>query len=171
MRSLGLGVVLQVVGELRQHRVEGQPRPVGRVGADLGEPGDQLGGDPAGHRVVEARRRPPRRPLLQHLGDRVRVLEQPPVQLVEGQVDDALVHAVAHHLGQQPAGQRRDRLLAEPRDQRLGDQVGDVLVAHLAQPDRGDLRDLVDDPAYVRGVGQPGSDALARSPPTRRVRG
>ena len=72
-----------------------------------------------------------------------------PVQLVHGEVDQAVVQVVAHDLGEQAAGQRRDRLLAEARDERLGDEVGDVLVADLAQPDRGDLGDLVDHPAHV----------------------
>ena len=49
----------EVVGELVQHRVEGDPRPVLRVVADVGDPTDELEVDAAGDRLVEPRGRPP----------------------------------------------------------------------------------------------------------------
>ena len=41
-----------------------------------------------GDRLVEPRRRPPGRALAEHLGERVGVLHQPAVQLLQGQVDE-----------------------------------------------------------------------------------
>ncbi len=98
------------------------------------------------------------RPLRQHLGEGHPVDAQPAVQLVERQVDQAVVQVVGHHLREQPAEQGRDGLLAEARDQRRADEVLDVVVAHLAQAEDGDLGDLVDDAAYVRGIVQPLAD-------------
>ena len=56
--------------------------------------------------LVEPRRRPPRRTLAEHLDERVGVVDQPAVQLVEGEVDHAVVQVVAHHLREQAAEQR-----------------------------------------------------------------
>ncbi len=77
------------------------------------------------------------------------MLDQPAVQLVDRQVHEVVVDVVAHDLGEQGSDQGREWLLAEARDQRVGDEVGDVLVAHLAQPDGRDLRHLVDHATYV----------------------
>ena len=80
------------------------------------------------------------------------------MQLIEHEVDHAVMDAVAHGLGQQPAHERRDGFLTEPRDQGLTHQVADVLVADLAEPDRRDLGHLVDHPVYVGRLGQPPAD-------------
>jgi hypothetical protein len=128
--------------------------------ADVGDPAHRLGVDLGGHRLVEPGRRPPRRSLAQHLGKRLGVVHEPPVQLLERQVDDPVVEVVADHLDHERPEQRGDRLLPEPRHQHRLDELGDVVVADLGQPDPGDLGDLVDDPACVVGPGQPGPHPL-----------
>ena len=81
------------------------------------------------------------------------VAEEPPVQLLQGQVDDAVVQVVADHLDDEGAEQRRDRLLAEPRHEHRLHEVGDVLVLDLAERDRGHVGDLVD---HLAGVARAG---------------
>ena len=67
---------------------------------------DEMAVRPAGHGVVEPRRRPPRRPLLEDLGEGVGVLHQPRPDLVDDQVDQRAVEVVADHLVEQGAQQR-----------------------------------------------------------------
>ncbi len=148
-RSRVPGSSMQVAGQLGQHRVERRPGPVPRVVADVGHPPHQLEVDARDDPLVDALGRPPRRPLAEHVRDGVRVVHQPPVQLVEHQVDEAVVQVVAHRLGEQVAQQRRDRLLAEPREERVLDEAAHVLVAHLVQPGGHDLGGLVDHAARV----------------------
>ena len=114
--------------------------------------------DPGDHRVVEPRRRPPRRPLADDLGDRVRVLHQPVVQLDEGQVDQPVVQVVAHGLLEQAAEQRGDRLLVEARHQGVADQPLDVVVADPVERDHSDVGGLVDGASRVAGYGEPLAD-------------
>ncbi len=128
------------------------------VVADVRDPVDQLGVDPAGHRFVEPGRCPPRCPLADHLGHRVRVLHQPAVQLLDGEVDQPVLQVVMEGLGEQPTEQRRDRLLAEPWGEGVAHQRLDVVVAHLGEGDGRHLRHLVDDAPRVGRLGEPDSD-------------
>jgi hypothetical protein len=91
-----------------------------------------------------------------HLLHRLGVVAQPVVQLGQGQVDQPVVQVVAQRLIEEPTQERRDRLLPEARHQCVVDQRGDVLVAHLAQGQHGQLSDLVDHATRVVLVGQPG---------------
>ncbi len=77
------------------------------------------------------------------------------MQLGQSQVDQTVVQVVAQRLGQQTAEQRRDRLLPEPWRHRVAYQALDVLVAHLAERDRSDLRHLVDHPLRMGRFGEP----------------
>ncbi len=142
----------------REHRVQRGPGVVVGVVADVLDPAHRLDVDALGDGLVEPRRCPPGGPLAEHLHEGVRVVHQPPVHLVEAQVDHAVVEVVAHHLGEQGPEQRRDGFLAEARHEGVGHQVGDVLVADLAEGDRGDVGDLVDDAPGVGGVGEPVPD-------------
>ena len=56
--------------------------------------------------LVEPVRRPPRRPLADHVGERLLVVHQPAVRLLEGEVDQAVVGVVGDDLLQQPTGDR-----------------------------------------------------------------
>ena len=68
------------------------------------------------------------------------------------------MEVVAQHLHQRRPQQRRDRLLAEPRHEGVRDEVGDVVVADLAERDHGHLGHLVDHAPGVGRLRQPGPD-------------
>ena len=154
-------VVKQVVGQVGQQVVERDPGLVGRVLADLRDPLEGLLVHPRDDEVVDLVRRPPGRALGEDAREGLGVLGEPPVELAQRQVDQAVVRLVADHLAEQAAGDRADRLLAQPRDDRLLDDLGDRLVAHPLQPHGGDVRGLVDDPPRVGRLQQPAGQPVA----------
>ena len=120
----------------RQHRVERVAGVVVGVVADVGDPADRLGWSRWVTASLSRGGAHHGRPLAEHLGEGLAVVHQPAVQLLEGEVDDAVVQVVADRLGD--AGCRASARSAPrgsaARRHRL-DQVGDVLVADLAERD------------------------------------
>ncbi len=128
-----LRVVLQLLGEVGQPPVEGDPGVVVRRTADLGNPLDDLLVHPAGHPLVEPLRRPGRCTVLDEGGDLFVVDREPAAQLVQGKVDEAPVRVVAKDLLEELAHDGTELLLLEPRDQRLLDHGRDIGLLDVAE--------------------------------------
>jgi hypothetical protein len=126
-----------------------------RICPDVGDPADGLEVQPLGDHLVEPLGRPPGRPLADDVGERVLVVHQPVMTLLEGQVDQPVVGVVAEDLGEQVAGDRRDRLLDQAWDQHLGDERLDIGVAKSVQRQRQDRGTLGHHPRRVDRVVQP----------------
>ena len=146
-----LRVVLEVIGELGEQVVQGDPSMVVRVVADVLDPGERFDVQSLDDHLVDPRRRPPRGAFLEDRREGLLVGEQPPVGFAHREVDQPVVRAVAHHFAEEGAGDGRDRLLAQSRQHRLVQQPGHRCVAEPVE--RGDRHadDLVGGP---KGVGR-----------------
>ena len=165
-------VVQQVLRELAQQAVQRQPRVVLRVAPDVGDPADRLEVQPGGDQLVEPVGRPPGRPLADDVGERLLVVHQPAVRLLEREVDQSVVGVVGDDLLQQPAGHGRDRLGHEPGDQHLLHQRGDVLRrAACAARSRATLAPSATTRSGVGRLAHPDARPGGRCRPPRAARG
>ena len=158
-----LGVVLQVGSEPLEQVVERLSRGVARVLLDVAQPGQHLLVGPADHPVVDPRRRPPRRPLAEHGGIRSRVVGEPVAQLLQPEVDQAVVGLLVDDPLEQGAGDRCHRLLDEARHEEVLDQRTHLVVAEPPQPGGRDPHDLAAHPPAVLRHAQPQPDPLTHA--------
>ena len=125
------------------------PGVVVGVAADVVDPADRLEVQPGGDPVVDRGRRPPGRPLPDDLDERLLVVHQPAVRLLERQVDQPVVRAVGDDLLQQAAG---DRAIGSARNR--GSSTSSTSEATSSSRSRGSpiaatVAALVDHPAGV----------------------
>ena len=102
--SDGVGVVLQILRELCQEGIQRDPAAVLRIHPHLADEAHQFRVDPQGDRLIDERRRPRRRLIAYDMQNDLVVVEQPPVRLVDGEVDQPVMRAVLHDALEQLTG-------------------------------------------------------------------